>query len=71
MRQFVMGAMIGAFLMGVGVEAGSLYDNKGELRAPSGSQQQFDYFRQRQQYLDINKMRQEADRHQYDPCAKR
>lgn len=70
MRSFILGMLLGALVMGVGVEAGSLYKKDGSLNAPSGSQQQYDYFRQRQQYLDIQSMRKQAeqDRSRHNPC---
>jgi hypothetical protein len=51
--------------------AGSnLYNKDGSLNAPRGSQQQFDYFRQRQQYLDLQQMRRNSDALRADPCGK-
>jgi hypothetical protein len=61
MRQFIMGVLFGSVLTGTVVGAGSLYDSKGNVKAPSGSIQQFDYFRQRQMFLDINHMREQQD----------
>ena len=74
MRQLVMGILIGSALTGSLTWAGQFYNKDGSLKAPSGSQQSFDYFRQRQQFLDIQHMRQQADRdrlnHMKTPCAK-
>jgi hypothetical protein len=61
MRQFILGILFGSMITGTVVGAGSLYDSKGNLKAPTGSTQQFDYFRQRQMFLDINHMRQQQD----------
>jgi hypothetical protein len=52
--------------------AGSLYDSKGNPAGLPGSIQQFDYFRQRQQQLDVQHLRQQADRDRLErrinPC---
>jgi hypothetical protein len=61
MRQFILGVLFGSVLTGTVVGAGSLYDSKGNVKAPSGSIQQFDYFRQRQMFLDIKHMREQQD----------
>jgi hypothetical protein len=61
MRQFILGVLFGSVLTGTVVGAGSLYDSKGNVKAPSGSIQQFDYFRQRQMFLDINHMREQQE----------
>jgi hypothetical protein len=57
MRQFILGCLLGGLLMG-GVSSLAGTDSLG--RSPQ--QQQFDYFRQRQQQLDIQHMRQLMDR---------
>lgn len=74
MRNFVGGVIVGiVFSASLGL-AGSLYDKSGNPAAPRGSIQQQDYFRQRGQQLDIQHMRQQADRErlerQVNPCAK-
>jgi hypothetical protein len=66
MKQFILGALFGSMITGTVVGAGSFYDSKGNVKAPSGSVQEFDYFRQRQQQLDINHMREQMDRHELD-----
>ena len=66
MKQFILGALFGSMITGTVVGAGSFYDSKGNVKAPSGSVQQFDYFRQRQQWLDINHMREQMDREALD-----
>ena len=43
-----------------------MYDSKGNVKAPSGSQQQFDYFRQRQQQIDIGHMRKQMEQQELD-----
>jgi gas vesicle protein len=69
MRQFILGCLVGGIVMG-GVS--SLAGTDGLGRSPQ--QQQFDYFRQRQQQLDIQHMRrlmelQELDRKRNQkPC---
>jgi hypothetical protein len=66
MKRFILGALFGSLITGGLSLAGSLYDSKGNVRAPSGSTQQFDYFRQRQQQLDIKHMREQLDREALD-----
>ena len=56
MRQFMLGCLVGGILMGT-VSVLAEKDSLG--RSPQ--QQQFDYFRQRQQQLDIQHMRQLMD----------
>lgn len=73
-HHFMLGVLVGSFITGSLGLAGTLYDSKGQPFAPSGSIQQFDYFRQRQQFLDISAMRrnqEEALRQQrLTPCAR-
>jgi len=66
MKQFVLGILLGSLVTGTVVGAGNLYDSKGNLSAPSGSQQQFDYFRQRQQQIDIRNMRKQIEQQEFD-----
>lgn len=66
MRQFIVGMFIGSVITGTAVGAGNLYDSKGNVQAPRGSTQQFDYFRQRQQQLDVEQMRKQMDKHELD-----
>ena len=66
MRQFFLGILFGSLVTGTVVGAGSLYDSKGNVQAPRGSQQQFDYFRQRQQQLDVEHMRKQLDQQEFD-----
>ena len=66
MNQFVLGILFGSLLTGTVVGAGNLYDSKGNLSAPRGSQQQFDYFRQRQQQIDIGNMRKQMEQRDLD-----
>jgi hypothetical protein len=74
MKHLMLGMVLGSLLTATIVGAGTFYNSKGEPAAPRGSTQQFDYFRQRQQFLDIQHMRQQADRDRLDnqlhPCAK-
>lgn len=62
MRLFVLGMLVGSVVTGTVVGAGTFYDSKGNVKAPRGSVQQYDYFRQRQQQLDIKHMREQQDR---------
>ena len=66
MKQFVLGILFGSLVTGTVVAAGNFYDSKGNLKAPSGSQQQFDYFRQRQQQIDIGNMRKQMEKQELD-----
>ena len=66
MRNFIVGILVGSALTGSLGLAGQFYDRNGQPVAPSGSVQQFDYFRGRQQALDLNAMR----RNQEEPCAR-
>jgi hypothetical protein len=66
MQQFIWGILVGSLITGTVAGAGSLYDSKGHVKAPSGSQQQFDYFRQRQQQIDIGHMRKQMEQHELD-----
>jgi hypothetical protein len=66
MKQFTLGILFGSLVTGTVVGAGSLYDSKGNVAAPRGSQQQFDYFRERQQQLDIGHMRKQMEQQELD-----
>ena len=66
MKQFTLGILFGSLVTGTVVGAGSFYDSKGNVAAPRGSQQQFDYFRQRQQQLDISNMRKQMEQQDLD-----
>lgn len=57
MRNLLLGALIGSVLTAGMVGAADLYDRHGQVQAPRGSQQQYDYFRQRQLFLDVQKQR--------------
>jgi gas vesicle protein len=61
MRQFMLGCLVGGVLM-ASVSALAEKDRLG--RSPQ--QQKFDYFRERQQQLDIGHMRQQLDRQEFD-----
>lgn len=71
MKQLMIGLILGSALTTGLLYAGQFYDSQGHPSAPSGSVQQFDYFRQRQQYLDLGAMRrgQEQSAHQA-PCGR-
>jgi hypothetical protein len=66
MKQFILGVLLGSLITGTVVGAGSFYDSKGNVQAPRGSTQQFDYFRQRQQQLDIQHMRDQMNKQELD-----
>ena len=66
MRHFILGIVVGSLVTGTVVGAGTFYDSKGNVKAPSGSQQQFDYFRQRQMFLDIGNMRKQMEQQELD-----
>jgi hypothetical protein len=74
MRQFITGIIVGSALTASLGLADNFYNSKGQPAAPRGSIQQFEYYRQRQQYLDINAMRKQADRlateQQLNPCGR-
>jgi len=70
MKQFVLGLIVGsAFTASMGL-AGQFYNSSGQPSAPRGSIESFDYFRQRQQWLDIGHMREQADRDRLNQAAK-
>ena len=70
MKHFVGGVIVGVLLTASMGLADGLYDRQGQPAAPRGSIQQQDYFRQRGQQLDIQNLRQQADRQSTDrkPC---
>jgi hypothetical protein len=74
MRQFITGIIVGSALTASLGLAGNFYNDKGQPAGPRGSVQQYDYFRQRQQYLDINAMRKQVDRaateQRLNPCER-
>lgn len=77
MKQLLLGILLGIMISGAFAYAGSgspLYKKDGSLNAPRGSQQEFDYLRQRQQYLDLNAMRRQSDQDRVErltnPCGK-
>lgn len=61
MKQFLLGATLGASLMAIGAQAGNLYDRQGNPAGPPGSIQSFDYYRQRQQTIDVGAMRRQME----------
>ena len=71
MRQLILGIILGSALTGTLVGAGNLYNSSGQPSAPAGSVQQFDYFRQRQQFLDLNAIRRAQEQQRgLNPCAR-
>ena len=71
MTRVLIGFILGSRLAGPLVWAGTFYDQQGHPNAPSGSIQEFDYFRSRQQFLDLNAMRRNSDAQRADPCGRR
>ena len=75
MRNFMLGVLVGSVLTaGLGLAGSTFYDSSGTPAAPRGSIQQFDYFRQRQLFLDAAALRRQADtdrlRNLTNPCAR-
>ncbi len=71
MKQLMLGLVLGSVLTGGLVEAGGkLYGKDGSVQAPRGSIQSQDYFRQRQQWLDLRALRQNSDAAKHNPCGK-
>ena len=74
MRNFIVGILVGSALTGSLGLAGQFYDRGGQPVAPSGSVQQFDYFRGRQALLDIAAQRRLAEqdrlRNLTNPCGR-
>ena len=71
MKQFMLGVLVGASVMASLAGAGNPYDRSGQPAAPRGSIQQYDYFRQRQQQLDVGALRRQADQQKGGvPCVK-
>ena len=68
MRNLMLGLLIGSALTGTLAGAATLYDSKGHPNAPTGSIQQFDYFRQRQLFLDQSAIRRAQEDH--NPCTR-
>lgn len=68
MKQFTFGLLLGTLLTGTVGFAANFYDNNGHPSAPSGSVQQFDYFRQRQLFLDQSAIRRAQEDH--NPCKR-
>ena len=60
MKQFVTGVIVGTVLTGSLGLAANFYNGSGTPSAPTGSVQQYDYFRFRQQMIDINQMNKRA-----------
>ena len=71
MNQLILGTILGSLLTGTIALAGSFYDSKGQPNAPRGSVQEFDYFRARQQFLDLNAMRRnQEEQMRLNPCGR-
>ena len=75
MKNLLLGIIIGSTLTaGLGIAGSNLYNKEGGVQAPNGSQQQMDYFRQRQSWLDLAATRRAAEQmtreNQLHPCGK-
>lgn len=74
MKQFALGILVGSLLTASLGVAGQFYNNQGQPSAPARSIRQFDYFRQRQQALDLNAMRRNQEEQMRQqrlyPCAR-
>jgi hypothetical protein len=68
MKQFNLGFILGSLLTGSLGIAGTFYDKSGKPNAPTGSVQQFDYFRMRQSFIDAGNIRNNTGK--TTPCAK-
>jgi hypothetical protein len=72
MKHFLLGVLTGSLLTGTLGLAGTFYDSKGQPNGPAGSIQQFDYFRQRQLFLDANNLRRNQEeqmrQQRLNPC---
>jgi hypothetical protein len=62
MKTLIGGIILGSLMTGGLVAAGTFYDSKGKPNVPSGLIQQMDYFRFRQQMIDINAMRRQVEK---------
>lgn len=73
MNNLMLGFILGSVLTGTIVGAG-FYDQNGQPNAPAGSIQQFDYFRQRQLFLDATNLRRNQEeqmrQHRLTPCER-
>lgn len=71
MRQLILGIILGSALTGTLVGAGNLYNSSGQPSAPAGSVQSFDYYRQRQLFLDTAAIRRAQEQaHGVNPCGR-
>ena len=74
MYQLLLGIILGSIFTTGLVGAGNFYNSHGQPAAPSGSVQQFDYFRERQQQLDIGAMRRQQEEYlrqqRLAPCGR-
>jgi len=76
MKQLLLGAILGSVLTTMaGAMAGTFYNNQGTPAAPTGSVQQFDYFRWRGTQLDIQRMERGQEQERIErlttkPCAR-
>ena len=70
MKQLIIGIILGSVLTaGVGF-ASNFYDSHGKPNAPTGSIQQYDYFRQRGFFLDQQAIRGQGEELRRHPCGK-
>ena len=69
MKNLMLGIVLGSVLTTLAVGAADLYDRHGQVQAPRGSAQSYDYYRQRQLFLDVQKQRT-LQEHSLVPCAR-
>lgn len=74
MKTFALGIILGSLLTGTMAGAARFYDDHGQPAAPSGSIQEFDYFRARQSFIDVGNMRRAQEEHmrqqRLNPCGR-
>jgi hypothetical protein len=68
MTRFALGIIVGCLLTTSLGFAGKFYDSSGKPNAPNGSIQSYDYFRMRQQFIDVGHIAQQGTKP--IPCAK-
>jgi hypothetical protein len=74
MKHFLLGVLTGSLFTGSLALAGTFYDRNGQPSNPRGSIQEFDYFRQRQLFLDASALRRNQEelmrQHRLQPCER-
>jgi hypothetical protein len=74
MTHFIFGVAVGIVLSASLGLAGTFYGKDGSVKAPAGSVERFDYYRFRQEMLDVGAIRRQMERdrieRQISPCGK-